>query len=85
MNPMPTKTSSRVQFKTNGPSPSPTNPTETTKREGGAATALPDFSGDLKPSLNYSKDTLVLGHILTMAPFGLFAFFHFIAISRKIF
>lgn len=82
---MPRKTSSRVQFKTSGPSPSPINPSETTKRERGAATALPDLSGDLKPSLNYGRDTFVLGHILTMLPLGLSAFFHFIAISTKIF
>lgn len=82
---MPRKTSSRLQFKTCGPSLSPTNPSETTKREGGAANALPDLSGDLKPFLNYSRDTLVLGHILTMVPLGLSSFFHFIAISTKIF
>lgn len=74
---MPRQTSSRLQFKTSGPSPSPTKPCEATKREGGAATALSDLSGDLKPFLNYSRDTLVLGHILTMVPLGLSSFFSF--------
>lgn len=60
-------------------------PNETTKREVGAATAFPDLNGDLKVFLIYSRQTLVLGHILTIVPLGLSAFFHCIAISTKIF
>lgn len=54
---------------------------ETTRREVGTATAFPDLSGDLKGFLNYSREILVLGHILTIVLLGLSAFFHSIAIS----
>lgn len=54
-------------------------------REGGVTTALPELRGDLKAPLRYSRNTLILGHILAVVPLGLSAFFHFIAICTKIF